>query len=529
MNTVSHSAAREAEQLVAQFLAEFRTTGIYLRAPIARLAELATATDSAIAESASAVLFASLVERLADSFSPTDVALYNRVFAQLITHCRALGRGRALDRALIDFNLRDEAAILARAEALQSGRSGEDVKGRRGEGEKGSGGVGEQRTGVFTPAPPSPLHPHRPISPSRHLPFAPKVVVVLSRVTLGADVAITSRIIERLKREFPDAEIVLVGGRKVTELFGGDARLTFKEIAYRRAGTTLERLLSWIDVLDGVRELTHGRQPAECLIVDPDSRLTQLGLLPLARQDDGYLFFPSRVYGGASDAALGQLTARWLDEVFGEPLDRPPRLSLVRADTEAASQLVKQLKSSSARPVIALNFGVGENPMKRIGDPFEPALVARLIQQGATIILDKGAGQDETRRADGIIRRVASDLSARVIEIDEANLPALLQSPPRAAEMIVWSGRIGMLAALIAASDLYIGYDSAGQHIAAALGTACIDVFAGYSSPRMLARWRPAGQAETRIIAVDTLSGADTSRVLDDVLQYARELINLGA
>jgi ADP-heptose:LPS heptosyltransferase len=502
MNYVSHSAEHEAEQLVAQFLAEFRTTGIYLRAPIARLAELATATDSALAESASAVLFASLVERLADSFSPTDVALYNRVFAQLITHCRALGRGRALDRALIDFNLHGEAAILARAEALQSGRRGEGAKGRR------------AADSLFA------------LSPFRL--FAPKVAVVLSRVTLGADVAITSRIIERLKREFPDAEIVLVGGRKVTELFGGDARLTFKEIAYRRAGTTLERLLSWIDVLDGVRELTHGRQPAECLIVDPDSRLTQLGLLPLARQDDGYLFFPSRVYGGASDAALGQLTARWLDEVFGEPLDRPPRLSLVQADTEAASQLVKQLKSSSARPVIALNFGVGENPMKRIGDPFEPALVARLIQQGATIILDKGAGQDETRRADAIIHCLTQDLSARVIEIDEANLPALLQSPPRAADMIVWSGRIGMLAALIAASDLYIGYDSAGQHIAAALGTACIDVFAGYSSPRMLARWRPAGQAETRIIAVDTLGGADTSRVLDDVLQYARELLNWG-
>ena len=515
MNNSSHSAGREAAQLVAQFLAEYQATGLYLREPIARLAQLATAEDLAIAEPASAVLFASLVERLADSFSPADVTLYNRVFAQIITHCRALDRGRALDRALDGFNLHSEGAIFARAAALQKrGRPVERSKRRK------------ENAPSSPPFPPVDFSTLRPRS--RGL-CDRKVIVVLSRVTLGADVAITSRIIARLEHEFPAAEVVLVGGRKVTELFGGDARLTFKEIGYQRAGATLERLLSWIGVLDAVREVTGGRQPAECLIVDPDSRLTQLGLLPLARQDDGYLFFPSREYGGASDESLGQLTARWLDEVFGEPHPTRPRLSLARADAGAASQLVKQLKSANSRPVIAINFGVGDNPMKRVGDPFEPTLVARLMQQGAAIILDKGAGADETRRADAIIHRVTRDLSARVIEADQASLPALLRAPPLAGEMMVWSGRIGMFAALIAASDLYVGYDSAGQHIAAALGVPCIDVFAGYSSPRMLARWQPAGEAETRVIAVDAQSSADAGRVLNETLRHARELINLGA
>src|SRR6185369_17876581 len=105
------------EVLVAEFLSEFRATGNYRRDCVARLAALATDDDSQAAEAATKVLFASLVERLADSFSPADVSLYNRVFAQVIEHCRRLDEGRAVDAALHRFGLRDEAALLGRAES----------------------------------------------------------------------------------------------------------------------------------------------------------------------------------------------------------------------------------------------------------------------------------------------------------------------------------------------------------------------------------------------------------------------------
>ena len=48
---------------------------------------------------------------------------------------------------------------------------------------------------------------------------APERIYVLSRVTMGADVAITSVIIQRLQRMFDEAEIVLVGAEKLGELF----------------------------------------------------------------------------------------------------------------------------------------------------------------------------------------------------------------------------------------------------------------------------------------------------------------------
>ncbi|HEY9231172.1 MAG TPA: glycosyltransferase family 9 protein [Blastocatellia bacterium] len=471
------------EQLVADFLKEFRTTGNYRRELVARLAALATSDELETAEPATAALFASLVERLADSFSPADVSLYNRVFAQIIEHCRRLPKGRALDAALNRYGLPDEASVLNRAGSLR------------------------RKKAVV----------HFPSASVRR-------VVVLSRVTLGADVAITSIIINRLERKFPDAEIILVGGRKAVELFGGDRRITFKEIAYRRGGMTMERLLSWLDVIEVTREQTAHLPPGEWLIVDPDSRLTQLGLLPLTEREENYFFFPSREYGAASAQSLGHLVSAWLDEIFDAPQPTLPRLSLRREDLDAAGALVARLRQARARPIVTVNFGVGDNPAKRVGDDFEPSLVAELIQQGATVILDKGAGADEIRRANLVIEHARR--SATVVELTEDTLSEALPDKVLDTRLLVWDGRIGMLAALIAQSDLYIGYDSAGQHIAAAAGTPCVDVFAGYSSPRMLDRWRPTGRAASEVIVVQPSRHA--GEILSATLAAARRMLQSG-
>jgi len=497
------------EQLVAEFLTEYHASGSYLRDRIARLAELATAEDSQTAESATRAFFTALVERLADSFEPEAVTLYNRAFAQIIQASRLDSRSGLLNDELDAFGLPGEEHLIARAEKLR---------------------------GTW------------PVIRANHSPDRVRRVIVLSRVTLGADVAITSVIIERLKLTFPSAEIVLVGGSKAPELFGGDRRVRFNEIRYRRAATAIERLLSWIDLLGCVRELTDGLTRREYLIVDPDSRLTQLGLLPVERADSaspgddlddgnvasescGYLFFPSREYGSGTSKALGELTSLWLDEVFGESVPLYPHLSLRADDIEAARDLITPLKRGS-RPIIAINFGVGENALKRVRGDFEASLISRLIQDGAALVLDKGAGEEETRRADAVIAQ-ATHLErkghrVRAIEINEQSLAGSASSEHLEADILVWNGGIGMLAGLIGESDLYIGYDSAGQHIAAALGVKCIDVFAGYSSTRMLDRWKPTGKSPARVVAVGTISGAgDPDEVIAAVFDHVREFCEL--
>lgn len=477
------------EQLVAQFFSEYSQSRTHDRDLIARLTVLALSEDHAVAEPATRAIFASLVERLADSFEPDAGTLYNCVFAQIIQICRSDSRGAALDRELTAFGLASEADVVARAETLRR----------------------VERLAAL-----------------RDLTSNIKRVIVLSRVTLGADVAVTSVIIERIKHEFPASEIVLLGGRKTTELFGGDARLQFKELAYRRAGMLIERLLTWIDLLTCVRELTHGLTGDEYLIVDPDSRLTQLGLLP-ATSDPGtgrsrnYLFFPSREYGSNTSQSLAELTASWLDEIFGDIARTRPCVSLNQEDVESARRLASRLRGSSSRRIIAINFGVGENALKRVGEEFEISLINRLAREDVAIILDKGAGIEETAQVDKVVAeatRVEPDRRRlHSVEVNEINL--LDQLNAAHIDILVWNGRIGMLAGLIAESDLYIGYDSAGQHIAAALGVACIDVFAGYRSSRMVDRWRPTGEAETRVVSVDaTRSTADLKKTLETILNY---------
>lgn len=505
----------DPEQLVEQFFnhsleASDRDTFTFKqnREVIERLTNLALSEELTVAQEATRAIFASLVERLADSFEPDAARLYNRVFAQIIQICRSDSRAAALDRELTGFGLLTEEQIVVLAAVLR-------------------------RVSRFASAPDGSL----------------KRVIVLSRVTLGADVAITSVILERVKQEFPAAGIVLVGGRKTTELFGGDQRLQFKELDYQRGGVLIERLLAWIDLLESVRELTDELGDGEYLVIDPDSRLTQLGLLPVTKTGDrgegtgdrvqgsefrvssselnsgespNYLFFPSREYGSTTTKSLAQLASDWLDEIFGESGTIHPRVTLKHEDVEIARRLAKKLRDSGSRRIITINFGVGENPLKRVGAEFEISLINHLAQDGVSIVLDKGASVEETALVDKIVAEATSielDRRVRSIEVNEGTLIEHLDATHLEADILVWNGRIGMLAALIGESDLYIGYDSAGQHIAAALGVPCIDVFAGSSGPRMLDRWKPTGQAGIQQVPVDTLCGSANARdVVERVL-----------
>jgi hypothetical protein len=47
-----------------------------------------------------------------------------------------------------------------------------------------------------------------------------------------------------------------------------------------------------------------------------------------------------------------------------------------------------------------------------------------------------------------------------------------------------------------------VGYDSAGQHVAAASGVPLISIFAGFPVERMFQRWHPSGE-RCEVIRVD--------------------------
>jgi hypothetical protein len=136
------------------------------------------------------------------------------------------------------------------------------------------------------------LERYRRIRGVRPYSDAPTRVCVLSRVTLGADIVVTSMMLEAAKRRFPNAEICFVGPAKNAALFEADTRVHGLPTNYGRSAALVDRLRA----SESVGKLLEGKGT---LVIDPDSRLTQLGIIPVA-DESRYRFFESRAYGGNS-------------------------------------------------------------------------------------------------------------------------------------------------------------------------------------------------------------------------------------
>ncbi len=283
-----------------------------------------------------------------------------------------------------------------------------------------------------------------PIQP--RLPEFVETVYVLSRVTLGADIKITSVILDAMKKRFPAAAIVLVANRKSIALYSADSRVWHIEAEYPRSGPVSHR----IEFAHQLRRRIDGNN---CIVVDPDSRMTQLGLVPVCEAPD-YFHFPSRTANSADN--LTELTQRWLEDVFGLPGE-----AYIAPDP---------VPMEGASPRAAISLGVGENDTKRIGGDFEAQLIRALGEKYQTIWIDRGVGGDEARRV-----TAAAEASGYMDRIR------------------FWEGSFAGFASIISQCDFYAGYDSAGQHAAAAAGVPLITIFAGAVSERFRQRWSPAG------------------------------------
>lgn len=300
------------------------------------------------------------------------------------------------------------------------------------------------------------LNRHERVRQTAEYEGQPDRVCVLSRVTLGADVAVTSVLLDAAKRRFPNAEICLAGPVKNLELFAGDERIVPLPVPYGRSGPLRERLMA----SELVREVVD--RP-DTLVIDPDSRLTQLGMIPVC-DEKRYLFFDSRAYRPESNSSLSALAAEWARGTLG---------------VERARAYLKPLAQPS-RGAITVSLGVGENEEKRIGAELELAAVVKLASLEAPMLIDRGAGGEESARVDALLRALGKRENVQVHD-----------------------GSFASFAAQIMQSRLYFGYDSAGQHVAAASGVALVAVFAGYARERTFDRWRPSGNGPIHVVKAE--------------------------
>lgn len=319
------------------------------------------------------------------------------------------------------------------------------------------------------------MRPWMPAPPRTQpeIPARVETVYVLSRVTLGADIKIASPILRAMRTRFPEARIVFVTNRKSAELFESDRSIEFLEAAYPRTGSMYDRIAF-------AQQLRSSLATPHRIVIDPDSRMTQLGLLPVCELTH-YFHFPSRTAGGDSDANLSHLVSNWLNHTFGA----------AGAAWIAPDPAAIDIES----PVAAVSLGVGENESKRLGLDFEAALIALIGAKVSTVYLDRGMGGAEAQRVTEAAQRSGAIHRIRFSE-----------------------GSFAAFASIIAQSQFYAGYDSAGQHAAAAAGTPLVSVFAGAPSHRFQARWSPDSPG-ARVINADHSSPAECLELIGRYLQ----------
>ena len=207
-------------------------------------------------------------------------------------------------------------------------------------------------------------------------------------------------------------------------------------------------------------------------------------------------------------AASRRVVPRWLRSRAGETLSAYGRDGASSLPELAARWAYETLGVGGARPYLALaiepvprdavavSLGVGENPAKRIADPFEEGLLRLLAAPGAALWIDKGAGGEEAARVERAVERAGVRAS-------------------------FWEGSFAGFASIVAGSRLYAGYDSAGQHIAAAAGVPLISVFAGFPCARMFDRWRPTGP-RCEVVRVECPDPAEVLERVRGALQRLR-------
>jgi len=454
------------KQIALSFLDHYFYNDHHEDGYIRLLCEIATSFDDDEQNKiGSSALFGIIIEALCDDFEELQTEAYNRVMSRIISFCRTIPAGKELDERLKTFALKSYEDIFRRIE---------DIRARSDE--------------------------------HRNMKIPPKKIILLSRVTIGADVAITSVLIQRLHRMFPKAEIIVIGSHKLKDIYGGNPRVRIKEVNYLRHGNMIERFASWFAVLEAIREeVTAEISWDDVFVVDPDSRLSQLGVLPVMDLRN-YLFFNSRGKDSyPKKLSIAELANHWIDQVLGESEFCYPKVWLKDSETNKASRFAAAVREAGCDKIIAVNFGVGGNSRKRLAGDFEEKLILKLLEEPKTVVVfDRGAGAEELAQSEAIVKRIQEHgFTAKHAEFES------LDNIHMSSGLVGIETSIGEIASLISQADEYIGYDSACQHIAASLGVptyTTYTIFAGSNNARFIRRWSACGPAKSEIIHVDTLT-----------------------
>ncbi|MEN8257670.1 MAG: hypothetical protein ABFS09_07390 [Thermodesulfobacteriota bacterium] len=440
---------------------------------ISLLTKMALGADLDLAKEATQSLYNKIILPLCDDFTSSSVEVANKVLINMILAFCRTSYGKETQQILHDLQLTDQQSFLSRYRDLAEPRTLSV----------------EERKKV-------------------------KKIFILSRITLGADIAITSLIISHCKEALPEADIYLIGPDHLRHLFY-DEQLHHLHFSYDRDGTLLEKMTAWPRLFKIIAKESKHLAGHEILIFDPDTRLSQLGLLPLTSTSSTY-YLCSR-QDQEKNASLPEITCAWLQKIFPGNNSSFPQC-LINPDLLAQCRsLLSKCGSKTLR--IFINLGVGNDEKKRLSDPFEEELLASLLQTRDTlIILDSGKGALEEKMAKRLMAKMAKK-GYNTAQFSEEQLARTEISFLHG--MVRFTGKIDSVAGLVSNCDLFIGYDSCGQHLATSTETPSIICFIGAPNKRFLGRWQPSnhhGKTTTLIVDQNPLSGQKRSELIDKIV-----------
>lgn len=336
-----------------------------------------------------------------------------------------------------------------------------------------------------------------------------KKAIILSRITIGADVTLVSPIIQRLQHTMPQATLILAGPKHLAQIFHDQGVIGPCE--YARYSPLAQRLAYWPTLLRHIQQQTAGLDSNQFIILDPDSRLSQLGLLPLGPANSTYTLH-SRL-DQTQPRRLTDICNDWLNQLLPHSPTFAPRFWIAPTQIAQAHSFYKQFNHNTFK--IVINFGVGGDDHKRLGDEFEQQLVHQLLAlENTLVLLDSGVTPAEDAKANRL--RLALADTWPTAKGQEADLTTI----PIQRGLLQYRGPIGSLAALIQEADLFIGYDSCCQHLATATKTPAIICFAGAANNRFFARWQPLNQhGATHTIFIDEHLRQQPQQIIITILE----------
>ncbi len=433
------------------------------------------------AQNTTRALFHGIIEPLCDDFSEKGVQVCNQVLTHILDVVRQRADGDQLHQLLNQHGFKDSSGILQRYEKIK-----------------------------------------KPVTLSTDRRLLTKKIIILSRVTAGADIAITSVIVHRLRQSFPLARIVLIGPTHLVTLFPELDNIEVLPMIYKNDGGLFDKMTSWPTLHKLIQQETSGDKPDSVLLFDPDTRMTQLGLLPLVDDLSTY-YFPSRSWQPRTGVPgnLSILTNQWLNIILEEAEESPPYLVL-HNEGHGYNAFCQKLKSQGCNCVIMINFGVGNNHKKKIAGTFEERLLFALLHEPRTIvILDSGRGKEEGKQIEHLLQR-AQQQGINTDFLDEEQITRANIKFNNG--LLAFNGSLDALGKMICASDCFIGYDSSGQHLAAATGTSAIILFAGAPSQRFIEHWSPDSN-KIRTITINS-QRANTSEGRKELITKIKKIIN---